>query len=228
MYLGMTLRTCSSLHRLDDGARLTARRSRDASRGAVHVVKSECSHDAVIGGIRGVTGRKEGLIGVGLPVSRSRMKNRCGDPVRLKRTPPFAYFVSHGGARFPSLIVVLQGDGVRVDLPGSTFINEKTGITSSTFKTVPDEPVRSFELYLPEGKDHALAANGSLCKNASKMIMPTEFDAQNGAVLKRRTKITVTGCTKHRRIRASSRAGRRAKNTEHNVHQIGGAQRRSK
>ena len=73
------------------------------------------------------------------------------------------YFVSHGGEAFPSLIVVLQGDGVRVDLTGSTFIS-KAGITSSTFKTVPDVPVSTFELYLPEGKDSALAANGNLCK----------------------------------------------------------------
>ncbi len=73
------------------------------------------------------------------------------------------YFVSHGGEAFPRLIVVLQGDGVRVDLTGATFIS-KTGITSSTFKTVPDVPVNTFELYLPEGPYSALAANGNLCK----------------------------------------------------------------
>jgi hypothetical protein len=103
------------------------------------------------------------------------------------------YFVSHGGEAFPSLIVVLQGDGVRVDLTGSTFIS-KTGITSSTFKTVPDVPVGTFEIYLPEGKYSALAANGNLCKEASNLKMPTEFVAQNGAVIKQSTKIVVTGC----------------------------------
>ena len=51
-----------------------------------------------------------------------------------------AYFVSHGGEAFPSLIVVLQGYGVTVDLVGSTFIS-KAGITSSTFKQVPDVPI---------------------------------------------------------------------------------------
>ena len=51
-----------------------------------------------------------------------------------------AYFVSHGGEAFPSLIVVLQGYGVTVDLVGSTFIS-KPGITSSTFKQVPDVPI---------------------------------------------------------------------------------------
>jgi hypothetical protein len=75
-----------------------------------------------------------------------------------------AIFVSHGGEAFPSLIMVLQGDGVKLDLVGTTFIS-KAGITSSTFKTVPDAPVGSFELNLPEGKFSALAANGNLCKS---------------------------------------------------------------
>ncbi len=74
-----------------------------------------------------------------------------------------AYFVSHGGEAFPELIIVLQGYGVTIDLVGTTFIN-KAGITSSTFKTVPDAPVGSFELTLPQGQYSALAANGNLCK----------------------------------------------------------------
>lgn len=104
------------------------------------------------------------------------------------------YFVSHGGEAFPSLVAVLQGYGVRVDLTAATFINPKTNITSSTFKEVPDVPISSFELYLPEGKYSALAANGNLCQ--SKLAMPTVFNAQNGAVLKQLTPIAVTGCGK--------------------------------
>ena len=116
------------------------------------------------------------------------------------------YFVSHGGEAFPSLIVVLQGDGVRVDLTGTTFIS-KAGITSSTFKTVPDVPVDTFELYLPEGKTSALAANGDLCKEQSKLKMPTRFVAQNGVVLKQTTKITVTGCAASK-AKAAARHGK--------------------
>ncbi len=74
-----------------------------------------------------------------------------------------AYFVSHGGEEFPQLVIVLQGYGTTVDLVGSTFINSKTNITSSTFKSVPDVPVGTFELTLPQGKYSALAANGNLC-----------------------------------------------------------------
>jgi hypothetical protein len=102
-----------------------------------------------------------------------------------------AIFVSHGGEAFPSLIIVLQGDGVTLDLVGTTFISH-AGITSSTFKTVPDAPVGSFELTLPEGKYSALAANGNLC--TSKLAMPTEFLAQNGAKINESTPIAVTGC----------------------------------
>jgi hypothetical protein len=120
------------------------------------------------------------------------------------------YFVSHGGEAFPSLIVVLQGDNIRVDLTGTTFIS-KAGITSSTFKTVPDVPVGSFELYLPEGVDSALAANGNLCRvRPRNLVMPTEFTAQNGAVLKQRTQIRVTGCGGKTAARASRHGKQRA------------------
>jgi hypothetical protein len=136
-----------------------------------------CSNESVVGIVRASTP----LLPVGL-------------------TGP-VYFVSHGGEAFPSLIVVLQGDNVRVDLTGTTFIS-KAGITSSTFKTVPDVPVNSFELYLPEGKYSALAANGSLCSARNSLRMPTEFVAQNGAILRQSTKIAVTGC---KRAKAATR-----------------------
>ncbi len=108
-----------------------------------------------------------------------------------------AYFVSHGGEAFPSLIIVLQGYGVAVDLVGTTFISKK-GITSSTFKTVPDVPVGTFELMLPQGPYSALTANGNLC--TAKPAMPTEFVAQNGATIHESTKIAVTGCSKVKKL----------------------------
>jgi hypothetical protein len=104
-----------------------------------------------------------------------------------------AYFVSHGGEAFPSLIVVLQGYGVTVDLVGTTFISHK-GITSSTFGQVPDVPVSTFELTLPEGKFSALGTDSNLC--ASKLAMPTAFIGQNGAEIHTSTPISVTSCPK--------------------------------
>jgi hypothetical protein len=104
-----------------------------------------------------------------------------------------AIFVSHGGEAFPSLVIVLQGYGVTVDLIGTTLI--RRGITSTTFNSTPDTPFNDFELTLPEGPYSALAANGRLC--AQRLAMPTEFLAQNGTLLKRRTPISVKGCKKH-------------------------------
>jgi hypothetical protein len=113
-----------------------------------------------------------------------------------------AYFVSYGGAKFPELVIALQGYGVTLDLHGETFIS-KAGITSSTFKTVPDAPVGSFELTLPQGPYSALAANGNLCKSTLKM--PTLFTAQNGATIKQNTPIGITGCPKQKHKKAKKR-----------------------
>jgi hypothetical protein len=104
-----------------------------------------------------------------------------------------AYFVSHGNEAFPQLILVLQGYGITIDLVGDTFIS-KSGITSSTFAHVPDAPVSSFELTLPQGKYSALTANANLCTVKGGLKMPTEFVAQNGAVIHQSTPISVSGC----------------------------------
>ncbi len=127
------------------------------------------------------------------------------------------YFVSHGGAAFPNLVAVLQGYGVRVNLVGETFISKK-GITSSTFTNVPDVPVSSFELFLPEGRFSALAANGNLCKD--KLVMPTLFTAQDGAQLRQNTPIQVTGCAK------AKRSGKRAKRARRAGHAHGKGRKR--
>jgi hypothetical protein len=106
-----------------------------------------------------------------------------------------AYFVSNGSEAFPNLVLVLQGYGVTLDIVGDTYINETTGVTSSTFKTIPDAPVGTFELTLGQGPDSALTSNTSLC-TAKNLVMPTEFLAQNGAEVKQNTKIVVSGCGK--------------------------------
>jgi hypothetical protein len=106
-----------------------------------------------------------------------------------------AYFVSHGAREFPDLVIVLQGDGVTVDLRGETHISKK-GITSTTYRSVPDVPFESFELNLPQGPYSALTSNGNPCKTKGGLKMPTILNAQNGMQIKQATKIAVTGCPK--------------------------------
>jgi hypothetical protein len=120
-----------------------------------------------------------------------------------------AYLVSHAGAAFPDLVIVLQGEGITLDLVGNTDI--KQGITISTFNSVPDAPISTFDLVLPEGPHSALAAYGNLCK--SRLNMPTAITGQNGAVIKQTTRIAVAGCPKHKHARRAKthRLRRRAK-----------------
>jgi hypothetical protein len=117
-----------------------------------------------------------------------------------------AFFVSHGEEAFPDLVVVLQGYGVTVELLGTTFINGRTGVTTTTFKAVPDVPVGKFELYLPEGPHSALAANGDLCR-ARPLTMPVELVSQDADVIRRRTNITVTGCPRSTHVSKRGRTG---------------------
>ena len=114
-----------------------------------------------------------------------------------------AYLVSHAGAAFPDLEIVLQGEGITLVLDGNTRISK--GITSSIFKAVPDAPVSNFHLVLPQGPHSVLATNlpakakQNLC--GQTLNMPTVITGQNGAVVKQTTKITVAGCPRHRTSR---------------------------
>jgi hypothetical protein len=109
-----------------------------------------------------------------------------------------AYLVSHGGAAFPDLEIVLQSEQIEIILDGKTDI--KKGITISDFETIPDAPVTTFELNLPTGPNHVLATNipeklnHNLC--GQTLNMPTLITAQNNATTKQTTKITITGCKK--------------------------------
>jgi hypothetical protein len=120
------------------------------------------------------------------------------------------YLVSHGGAAFPDVVAILQGEGVTVELTGSISI--KHNITSSTFASVPDAPITSFALTLPEGPHSGLAAvvpakaKGSLC--GQSLAMPFAITGQNGAVVKENNKIAVTGCP---RAKKKAKAARHTK-----------------
>ncbi len=105
-----------------------------------------------------------------------------------------AYLVSHGGAAFPDVEFVLQGEGVTLVLDGKTDI--KNGITYSKFETAPDAPFTTFETELPAGPKSILTAYSKstpydLC--GANLQMPTEITDQNGAVIRQTTAIAATG-----------------------------------
>ena len=143
------------------------------------------------------------------PLASQVGEARVSTPLLAGPLTGTAYFVSHGGARYPELIIVLVGeDGVTVQVHGETFIS-KAGITSATFSTVPDVPFSNFELTLPEREYPALTANGNLCKGT--LLMPTEFLAQNGARITQNTRISVMGCPLARSKAAKARKASRGK-----------------
>jgi|HubBroStandDraft_3_1064219.scaffolds.fasta_scaffold03920_2 hypothetical protein len=111
-------------------------------------------------------------------------------PVLPGKLTGYALFVSHGGAAFPDLDLVLSGDGVTVILVGNTNIQKN--VTTSDFASLPDVPISSFETKLPTGKNSAVTATGNLCKQA--LAMPTTITAQNGKTIKQNTNISVSGC----------------------------------
>jgi hypothetical protein len=129
-----------------------------------------------------------------------------------------AILVSHGGRGFPDLVLVLQGEGIVIDVTGHTDI--KKGVTYSRFETVPDAPISSFELRLPEGRYSILAAIEAPCGHTVKhkhrksrhltpnLHMPTKITAQNGMVERLNPTIKVLGCAKAKGARRTKRAHR--------------------
>jgi hypothetical protein len=115
-----------------------------------------------------------------------------------------AYVVSHGGAAFPDVEFVLQGEGITLILDGKTQI--KGGVTYSRFESAPDAPFTSFETLLPTGPHSILAVNTEeapdyeLCTHA--ITIPTTITAQDGATLEQTTKVAVTGCSAARLTKA--------------------------
>jgi hypothetical protein len=147
-----------------------------------------------------------------------------------------AYLVSHAGETYPSLSIVLQGAGLTLDLDATTTIS-KNKITTTTFSALPDVPIGSFELTLPQGPHSALSATANLCTQTTTkrvktkvhgktvyrkrtttqkrtLSMPTTITGQNGAVIDQTTKIAVEGCPKTAKAKhkhAKKKAKRRRK-----------------
>ena len=108
-----------------------------------------------------------------------------------------AYLVSHGGAAFPDVEFVLQGEGVTLVLDGQT--RSRTASPTAISKP-PRRPLHNLRNRTTGGPARDLGANVpekedfNLCK--ANLQMGTEITAQNGAVIKQTTSIVPTGCAK--------------------------------
>jgi hypothetical protein len=142
-------------------------------------------------------------------------------------------FVSRGRDQVPAPSVILQGDGVTLILQGSTAINTH-GVATVAFNSIPDVPLQSLELYLPQGAHSLVTANTDLCALARTVLvtrrvkvreqgrtvrraervrerlpatlrMPTELAGQNGAVIHHMTPVAVSGCPSSNHAASSRR-----------------------
>jgi hypothetical protein len=127
-----------------------------------------------------IAGCKEAIVG----------SARANTPVLPNKLTGDAYLVSHAGAAFPDLDLVLEADGVHVILVGN--IDIKHNITTTTFASTPDVAVSSITVNLPMGVHSLLSPFGNLC--ARPLVMPTTIYGQNGAPFKQNTIIKTTGC----------------------------------
>ena len=112
------------------------------------------------------------------------------------------YLVSRGGAAYPELRTVLQGEGISVEVDGVMKIS-KAKVISATFAAIPDVPIHMFTLELPRGPDSLLGLTRNLCRSAVRMSYA--IVGYNGARVARRARVHVTGCLERHASRPTSR-----------------------
>lgn len=115
--------------------------------------------------------------------------------------------VAHGGAAAPTLALLLQAEGVSVDLTATLSLDEQ-GSSTATFTSLPDVPINSFELTLPAGPRSLLGAVANVCRRPLRM--PYTLTAQSGAAITGAVRLKVSGC-KRRSVGQASRQARRGR-----------------
>jgi hypothetical protein len=110
------------------------------------------------------------------------------------------YVLSRGGKATPEIALVLQGEGVVVEVVGEA--RTRHGVVSAAFGSLPDAPISELDVLLDAGPHGLLAANlpekleGDMC--GTRMSMPSELTGQNGAVVKPTIEVAVSGCPRAR------------------------------
>lgn len=125
--------------------------------------------------------------------------------------PVYLVAAAGGGGRgsrgaLPQLVLVLEGEGVRIDLAGALSVSA-ANVTSASFDAIPDIPIHELQMVLPRGRHSILGAGASLCAHRGRLRMQVVLGAQNRARVSREVKLTVAGCAlSARRARRRPRA----------------------
>jgi hypothetical protein len=103
-----------------------------------------------------------------------------------------AYIVAVDGT-LPKIVLMLSGGGVDLTLEGAIGVDKATGLVVATFKGIPDVPLTSFDLDLPQGPHSVLEASGTLCGRA--VVVGLAAVGQNGRTVRvARQPVTVSDC----------------------------------
>ena len=121
------------------------------------------------------------------------------------------YLVSYGSAKFPDVVMVLQGEGVTLEVDGQSFVSH-SGALRVTFANVPDAPVSSFETVLPAGPFSQFTSVRSTGRAVAsqcgeKLAVPVTMVSHSGREVKQSVKLKITGCKASRRRAAGKRKG---------------------
>ncbi len=108
------------------------------------------------------------------------------------------YLVSYGSAKFPDAVLVLQDEGITIEVDGQSFVSQ-SGALTATFASVPDVPISTFEAVLPKGRYSQFTsvktsgkARGSQC--GENLVAPVTLVAHDGAQLTENAPVKITGC----------------------------------
>jgi hypothetical protein len=126
--------------------------------------------------------------------------------VFLVRTPDRA---------LPDMMVKLRGQGdarlVEIDLAGRITIPKDLTLRT-TFETVPDVPITSFQLRLVAGRNGAIVTNRNLCETTTRQQRARlRFRGQNGKLIQTQQRLRINGCTRARKGAAKRRSARKTR-----------------
>jgi hypothetical protein len=122
-------------------------------------------------------------------------------PVPLRGS---VYLVARGASAYPELMTALESQGIKAALNGAISISSRDAVTIA-FKGLPDVPISSFVLALPQGPHSMLGAIENLC--SGRLEMPYTITGANGARIRQSSRVAVKGCIGHGPKRRAKRGG---------------------